>query len=42
MEKIIDMKKYKLAATLMIIHGGFMEIGGEGIWKVSMNLRELG
>lgn len=22
------MKKYKIAAILMIIHGGFMEIGG--------------
>ena len=24
----LDMKKYKLASILMIIHGGFMEIGG--------------
>lgn len=28
MEEYTDMKKYKIAAVLMIIHGGFMELGG--------------
>lgn len=27
-EEYIVMKKYKIAAILMIIHGGFMELGG--------------
>ena len=28
MEEDTVMKKYKIAAILMIIHGGFMELGG--------------
>lgn len=28
MEEYTVMKKYKIAAMLMIIHGGFMELGG--------------